>query len=143
MIDIISQHSNTLPSGFKVTFTVGRISKAGSPSRGAATSQSSAGIESGPAHQFPQSETTRGESDAKSAHAFSHLNLIYRRRHRTLAEQQPQQETISDQAPRESAAVEISRPISHSSELSSQALTDQTHGVSPSAPCGSLSSGAA
>lgn len=26
-IDIIHQHSNTLPSGFKVTFTVGRIVK--------------------------------------------------------------------------------------------------------------------
>lgn len=27
-VEIISQHSNTLPSGFKITFTVGRIVKA-------------------------------------------------------------------------------------------------------------------
>jgi hypothetical protein len=31
-LDIIHQHSNTLPSGFKITFTVGRITKGNSNS---------------------------------------------------------------------------------------------------------------
>lgn len=92
--------------------------------------------------EFPQSATTRGESDAKSAHRpDNEKHLIVGRRQGVIAGQQPQQETVSDQAPSESAAVEISRPISHSLPVTSTG-SDQPHGVSPSAPCGSQLHGA-
>lgn len=60
-VEIISQHSNTLPSGFKITFTVGRIVKANPHSLPVTPSQatdSPAGVT--PSTSLPGSQSQTG-----------------------------------------------------------------------------------